>query len=235
VNVNGSSVTLTAVAFGGDNITICSINGQCGIVYAYVSTSGVTGTAETPASATVAPAITSFSVSSNDQNGQFLGAGNALTITFTANQSISIPAITVAGAAVSVTGSGNGPYTASYAMTGNESVPMPVAITFSNPAGSASGAHFWVGGTGSATLNTSTSAPASTALTFTQYLYNGSTGAQVTALQKRLTADGLYSGPITGTFGNLTETALKAYQKKHDLDQLGVVGPATRALLNQGI
>ncbi len=239
-NVNGTSVAVTGLAFGGDNIQICSINGQCGILYAYVSTLPLTtanGSTTTVSGTTVAPAITSFSVSSNDQNGQFLGAGNALTLTFTANQSISIPSMLVAGAAVSITGNGNGPYMASYSMTGNESMPMPVSITFSNPAGSAASAYFWVGNaaaTPSSNVSSDVSSSAGS-IVFTQYLYNGSTGAQVTALQKRLTADGVYSGPITGTFGDLTEAGVKAYQKKHSLDQLGVVGPATRALLNKGI
>jgi len=232
-NVNGSSVTLTGLAFGGDNITICSINGQCGILYDYVSSNPVNPAATV--STTVAPAIASFSVSSNDQNGSFLGAGNALTLTFTANQSISIPTITVAGAATSVSGNGNGPYTASYAMTGNESLPIPVKITFSNPAGSSASASFWLGSV-SGLPDSSIGVPVSSGgiIYFNQYLYNGSTGSQVTALQKRLTADGLYSGPITGTFGDLTEAGVKAYQKKYGLDQLGVVGPATRTLLNEG-
>jgi len=166
-------------------------------------------------------------------SGGFLGLGNVLTLTFTANQSINIPAMTVAGAAVSISGNGNGPYTASYTITGNESLPIPVKITFANPAGTAANASFWLG---SAPVSTgpSVSIPNTFAI-FTQYLYNGSTGAQVTALQKRLTSDGLYSGSITGTFGNQTEAAVKAYQKKHNLSQLGVVGPATRTLLNDGI
>lgn len=63
----------------------------------------------------------------------------------------------------------------------------------------------------------------------------GSTGTDVTELQKRLTADGFYSGPITGRYGALTQSAVKKYQKAHELQQLGNVGPGTRALLNKGI
>ena len=236
-NVNGNSVNIIGLAFGGDNITICSVNGQCGIVYAYVSTTPV---AAANTVVTTAPAITSFSVSSNDQNGSFIGAGNALTLNFTTNQSISIPSMLVSGAATSINGSGNGPYTATYTITGNESQPIPVVITFSNPAGSSASAYFWIGSSAASTPTSVSGSTASvssvpSAVQFTQYLYNGSTGAQVTALQKRLLADGVYSGPVTGTFGALTEAGVKAYQKKHGIDQLGVVGPATRALLNQGI
>jgi hypothetical protein len=61
----------------------------------------------------------------------------------------------------------------------------------------------------------------------------GSRGTDVTELQKRLTTEGVYSGPITGYFGSLTKTAVQKYQAIHGLSQLGNVGPATRALLNK--
>ncbi len=69
---------------------------------------------------------------------------------------------------------------------------------------------------------------------FTELLNLGSQGAEVTALQGRLSALGLYSGPITGYFGPLTGTAVKKYQTAHGLDPKGYVGPETRAVLNSG-
>lgn len=68
---------------------------------------------------------------------------------------------------------------------------------------------------------------------FTRQIVSGSKGADVTELQKRLTAEKVYSGPITGLFGAQTLAAVKLYQKKHGLSQVGVLGPATRALLNK--
>lgn len=62
----------------------------------------------------------------------------------------------------------------------------------------------------------------------------GSVGTDVTELQKRLTTEGVYSGPINGRFGPLTEAAVKKYQTLHGLTPLGNVGPATRAALNSG-
>ncbi|MDB5188090.1 MAG: sleB1 [Candidatus Kaiserbacteria bacterium] len=73
----------------------------------------------------------------------------------------------------------------------------------------------------------------STKYVFTKVLSLGSSGAAVTALQNLLTVDGVYSGPIIGTFGPRTQVAVKLFQKKHGLSQVGSVGPATRALLNQ--
>jgi N-acetylmuramoyl-L-alanine amidase len=69
---------------------------------------------------------------------------------------------------------------------------------------------------------------------FTLNLSLGSSGNDVTELQKRLTAEGVYTGPITGYFGPLTGAGVKAYQLKYGIAQLGIVGPATRAKLNQG-
>ena len=85
------------------------------------------------------------------------------------------------------------------------------------------------GGTASVSNTSSTSG-----YQFSNTLDIGSTGADVTALQNRLTADGLYSGPVTGYYGSLTQTAVMAFQAKYSLDQVGIVGPQTRALLNDG-
>jgi peptidoglycan hydrolase-like protein with peptidoglycan-binding domain len=69
---------------------------------------------------------------------------------------------------------------------------------------------------------------------FTEFLTIGSQNAQVTDLQKQLTADGFYSGPITGYFGTLTEVAVGKFQAAHGLAAKGYVGPGTRTALNAG-
>ena len=38
---------------------------------------------------------------------------------------------------------------------------------------------------------------------------------------------------ITGYFGNLTREAFKRFQAKHGIEPLGIVGPKTRAKLNE--
>jgi N-acetylmuramoyl-L-alanine amidase len=68
---------------------------------------------------------------------------------------------------------------------------------------------------------------------FTRSLQHGSTGDEVTKLQERLTAEGVYSGPVTGYFGPLTEAAVTAYQEAKGIEKVGVVGPKTRAELNK--
>lgn len=63
----------------------------------------------------------------------------------------------------------------------------------------------------------------------------GSGGEDVRILQKILASDPtLYpEGLITGFYGSLTETAVKRFQAKLKLEQVGVVGPQTLAMINE--
>jgi len=67
---------------------------------------------------------------------------------------------------------------------------------------------------------------------FASDLQLGMEGETVTELQKRLTAEGVYSGPVTGYFGSLTLAGVRAYQAKYGISQTGIAGPLTRAQLN---
>ena len=68
---------------------------------------------------------------------------------------------------------------------------------------------------------------------FNNPLSLGSSGNDVTELQKKLSAEGVYSGSITGYFGAMTQAAVKRYQTKYGISPLGNVGPATREQLNK--
>jgi hypothetical protein len=68
---------------------------------------------------------------------------------------------------------------------------------------------------------------------FTHTLKLHSTGIDVTELQKRLFAEGVYQGPVTGYFGPLTKAGVKEYQNKYKLKSTGMVNKATRNNLNK--
>lgn len=70
---------------------------------------------------------------------------------------------------------------------------------------------------------------------FTTDLYRGMKNDDVKRLQQLLASDkDIYpEGLITGTFGPLTEKAVKAFQKKYGLPQVGRVGPQTRTKLQE--
>lgn len=55
----------------------------------------------------------------------------------------------------------------------------------------------------------------------------GSTGAEVTNIQKKLSAWGYYSGSIDGIYGSGTMNAVKKFQSKNGLTPDGIAGPAT--------
>ncbi|MDE2040825.1 MAG: peptidoglycan-binding protein [Patescibacteria group bacterium] len=263
--ISNSTLILTGLSAGGANISVCATGGQCGSMYASVAGGGNSSSPSTVLQ-TGNPALTSLTVSSNDANGTFMTTGTQFTFSFMTNQPAVNPQVSVGQTQVLVNGTGNGPYTASYTVTGAEAQPLPVVVTFTNSSGTLARTYFWLGNApasiGSAAVAVAAPTPSPTPVpavttsgssqtaavasapvgshAFSRYLYIGMTplgvaDPDVTALQQRLTSDGLYSGPITGYFGNQTRAAVILYQEKHGLSPLGVVGPSTRALLNQGV
>ncbi len=79
-----------------------------------------------------------------------------------------------------------------------------------------------------ATSTAPQSAPPSVAFPI---LRKGITGDAVRGLQERLRSLGLFEGSIDGVFGEATETAVKAAQRKYQLDPDGIVGPGTWSAL----
>jgi peptidoglycan hydrolase-like protein with peptidoglycan-binding domain len=59
-------------------------------------------------------------------------------------------------------------------------------------------------------------------------LRSGCDGAAVRTLQRDLTTLGVYNGPITGRFGELTKNAVIRFQQQNGINPIGVVGPRTR-------
>lgn len=85
-----------------------------------------------------------------------------------------------------------------------------------------------VGSGGGAPVNPATSGY------FAGYLYQGSTGVQVSELQRRLKAAfASYAGalPVDGDFGPLTDAAVREFQRRSGLTVDGIVGPQTAAAL----
>lgn len=75
--------------------------------------------------------------------------------------------------------------------------------------------------------------PAVSFAAFNVDLRYGSSGAEVFELQEFLTAEGVYTGPITGNFYSLTLAGVKAFQTKEGVQPVsGFFGPLTRAKAN---
>jgi murein L,D-transpeptidase YcbB/YkuD len=86
-----------------------------------------------------------------------------------------------------------------------------------------------------ATATTKKGSPATTTTTINPatrpVLKLGSTGADVTLLQQKLTAAGFNPGAADGNFGAGTQTAVINFQKSKNLPADGIVGAATWAAL----
>jgi N-acetylmuramoyl-L-alanine amidase len=78
---------------------------------------------------------------------------------------------------------------------------------------------------------TPTATPSASATVSLPLLKLGMRGAAVMGLQERLKALELFDGAIDGVFGNETQTAVKAAQKKYQLNPDGIVGPTTWSVL----
>ena len=77
------------------------------------------------------PVISSVNFSSNNTNNTFTKVGNTITLTFSVNESISSSSVTIAGHGVYISGSGTGPYTASYTVvSGDIEDSVPAKINF---------------------------------------------------------------------------------------------------------
>lgn len=70
-------------------------------------------------------------------------------------------------------------------------------------------------------------------------LRSGCDGAAVRELQQNLTTLGVYNGPVTGRFRQLTKNAVVNFQRENGINPIGVVGPQTkraiRLALNQQV
>lgn len=64
-------------------------------------------------------------------------------------------------------------------------------------------------------------------------LQRGDSGEAVSELQRRLRELGVYNGPISGFFGELTETAVQAFQQQRGLTADGIVGATTTNALRR--
>lgn len=240
-NVSGTTLYVSGSAYGGSNLNVCQADGQCAMVYVFVN-----GTPPSSTTSTALPTLSSLNVSSSDISNAFLGSESAITVAFTTTAPITNPYIIIAGSRLTANGSGNGPYSAIYSATGNESSPLLASINWTDVNGNnPTQIGISLSGIGNTAPSASVSTPAipvsptapaiiGDGYKFINPLGVGSTGVDVTELQKRLTAESLYSGPITGYYGSLTETAVESFQGKVGLSRLGNVGPGTRAALNSG-
>ena len=249
--MNGNNINIYANAFGGATLNVCESDGQCSNLLIVVVNTGAV--AQTNTSANPVVSFSSFSLSSNNVNGNFLSPGSIVTLNFSANQPNQVNTAWASFAGKRVGLSGSSPYSSSYTITGNEGSSIPIVLALNDFNGRTAQMSLSLDQSNISqvytapavsTVNNTVSNPvvktaaetvntATKKYVFSASVKSGSTGKEVTELQTRLKEIGLYSGPINGKFGPLTETSLKKFQKSKKLTQTGALGPATRTALNK--
>ena len=160
--------------------------------------------------------------------------------TCNASQSLVTVAMTAGGTATTVTitpssdtcagasGSGGGGGGAS-----TRTVTSSSSSAASATASSASTASVIIAASPASTVASPSSAARAVSPVFNKNLSRGSKGEDVSNLQRLLAQDKTVypEGLVTGVFGPMTEKAVKKFQAKYGLPQVGIVGPATREIL----
>ena len=209
-SLNNNILTVTGINPGSTTVEVCSAAGGCTYLSVTVSGTSSTGT-NTSASPVISPILSlgqTLTMNITGGNGSYYISSNPGN-PFTA---------TVSGNILTLTGVSAGSLTDNLCSSNGSCTPLYITVT----------------STAASTAPTVTTPTTSSkdGYVFSNPLSLGSKGNDVTELQKRLTAEGVYTGPITGYYGQLTVTAVEKYQGEHGLSQLGNVGPGTRAALN---
>lgn len=226
-SISGINIIVNALTAGSTNINVCQTGGQCNVLYVTVSASTTTAVATT---------FLTFSISNptvlvgSTTTVSVYGTSSAnYSVLYNSNSNALSP--TMSGAVLNLYGRSNGPAVVVVCDQINNCGAVLVAV------GNVAKAQL---STASCPVCTTVTCPVTTCPTSTtsKYIFSrllglGDTGDDVLELQKKLKSEGVYTGSITGTFGNLTFAGVKAYQAKYGIRQTGNVGALTMAQLNK--
>lgn len=201
--ISGNTVTITALGAGSTSISLCQSDGQCATV-----------------SVTVAAVSQAASETASGERTEWVFcADEKQTCKFTGYQTVRYGA--------------NGKYFYGSYLNGVGCLNSVLGDPIENVV-----KQCYFGGV--IPPETNPAAPAAVAgvkitakYKFSKALVYGALGNDIKELQKRLKAEGLYSGAIDGKFLSSTMAAVKKYQKKQGIKQTGSVGPLTLAALNK--
>ena len=223
-SISGNILSVVGVSAGTDQVAVCSMSGGCTWLYLTVNGNGATTYVPPTTTTSNGGASSSFLTMSQSNPNISVGQSTAVTVSGGIGSGYSV-AYNTNSSVVSATLGSN-----TLLLSGVRSGDAIVVVC--DTSGDC-GAVFVGVGTSNNTTTTTGSTSNTVIYKFTQSLSLGSKGTEVSQLQKRLTIEGVYAGPITGVFGPLTETAVKRYQSIKGLVVSGMVGSVTRNMLNR--
>ncbi|MCK9577951.1 peptidoglycan-binding protein [bacterium] len=200
--ISGSNLIINGINNGTAVIVVCSTNNSCAPVSVSVGSNSST---------TSSIVLNPSSISLKSGTGTVVTISGGSSYYVSSNSNPSIVSLAIVGNKAIIAGLGTGTSNIKICQTGGQCATLIATVT---------------SGT---SPNSST---ISGKYKFKSLLYIGITSDEVLELQKRLTEEGYYDGPLTGKFGGLTYAAVIEYQKAHGIRQTGNVGDATRGSLN---
>ena len=146
VSISGSGSNVITLTLSGNPVFSTGSSGYLTVGAGVTSVS--TNTAFPGGSYNVtsaqAPILSSVSIAVQNIGSTFLALGSQITLTFSTNESVVNPTVTLLGHTIGVSGTGPGPYTVNYTVaSGDAQGTIPATITFTDTSGN----------TGSATVN----------------------------------------------------------------------------------
>jgi len=208
-SINGSTITVSALATGNTNISVCQSGGLCSILYVWV-TSGSTATLP---STFLTLSKTSLSLTTGQSTVVNLSGGTSGSYYIAYNSSSTIVQTGISGSVLVISGITKGCAVLVVCSSNNICGALPVSV-----------------GITTSTVDTGST---TTKYKFTEKMTTEDSGDDVSALQQRLKDEGYYNGAITGYYGALTTNAVRLYQKAKGINQTGTVGALTMAALNK--
>ena len=208
--ISGNTLTVYGVAAGTSSIFVCSSGGGCTGLKITVNGSSSNGGTTTNSGSGFSISQNSISLAPGKTSTLYLSGGSGYYLS--ANNNKSVAAVAVSGSSVIVSGVSSGTALATICQSsGAACITLSISVT----------------STSGSTTSTASS------YRFTSYLHPGLDNNEVLQLQNVLAALGYLTVTPTGYYGTKTTNAVVAFQAAHGIDQLGVVGPATRAALNK--
>jgi len=220
-NLSGTVLTLTGIAAGTSNISICASTGTCNSLTATVSYTA-TGTNITLSQNTLSLLSgqnANVTISGGTPPYFVTGGNGAIAQESLVSSALTVYGIATGATSVNVCSSGGGCSNLAISINGGTSTTVTTTPVVTQPV---------------ATAPVVTAPVVSTpAVVFTEYLSPGSQDGQVLSLQEFLAQEGYLTATPNGYFGPATQAAVIKFQKANGISPLGIVGPSTRAALNQ--
>lgn len=212
VAINGSTAIVSAIGSGNANVTICQNGGQCSVLLVSVSGTIAQNFSITLSSSSLSVLVgnpATFSVSASNFTNPSYSLSDSFLMATISNANINSNGIFSWTPATSDVGTHN------------------ITVYASDSYGHSANATTQI-------IVSQQQTPVMPATPyFLRYLGYGDKGQDVLSLQKYLLQQGFLSATPTGRYGPATVAAMKKFQQAHSLKQVGVVGPATKDLLNQ--